>query len=229
MSDNSPNSIQISARSAAVAHSADCAIFGCTEGTLRVLLVRRGVAPYKDCWVLPGGAMQANETLEDTATGLLRELVNVDNVPMRQVATYSDPDRHPVRRVVTTSFFALVRPEDHHPEARRYLDEVRWCPLDELPELGFDHALLLADAYAALRDGLSHQPLAFHLLPKSFTLKEAQEVFEAILGEDLDRRNFRRKILAYDFLVNTDEVKTGVKGGPSLYQIDKKRFNEHLR
>lgn len=221
---------RVTAHSTAVTHTADCAIFGYAEGTLRVLLVRRAVAPFNGAWVLPGGAMEADETLEDTAANLLRDLVNVVDVPVRQVATYSDLDRHPVRRVVTTSFFALVRPEDHHPEARRYLAEVRWCPLGELPELGFDHGRLLADAYAALRAGLlREQPLAFYLLPSSFTLKEAQEVYEAVLGQELDRRNFRRKILTYDFLVHTDQVKLGVRGGPNLYRIDGKLLDEHVQ
>jgi 8-oxo-dGTP diphosphatase len=173
--------------------------------------------------------MQAEQTLEDTATQLLYDLVNVRDVPIHQVATYSAPGRHPVRRVVTTSYFALVSPKDHHPEARAYLAEVNWCQLDEVPDLGFDHRQLLDDAYEALKGELTHQPLAFQLLPDSFTLREAQEVYEAILGEDLDRRNFRRKILGYDFLINTSRKKSGVRGGPELYRIDDDKLDEHLR
>ena len=220
---------QVSPTSHAVTLTVDCAIFGYADDALRVLLVRRAVEPFAGQWVLPGGAMQGDETLEETAVQLLRNLVNVENVPIRQVATYSDPDRHPVRRVVTTSYYALVSPKDHHPEARQYLAEVNWCRMDELPPLGFDHRRLLDDAYATLKDELSRQPLAFHLLPESFTLKEAQEVYEAILGEDLDRRNFRRKILAYDFLINTSRKKSGVKGGPDLYRIDDDKLVEHLQ
>lgn len=173
--------------------------------------------------------MQPEETLENTATHLLRNLVNVENVPIRQVATYSGLYRHPIRRVVTTSFFALVSPEDHDPIAREYLDKVMWCPMNELPELGYDHRAILDDAYEALKEELRQQPLAFHLLPDSFTLKEAQEVYESILGEELDRRNFRRKILAYDFLINTEEKKPGVKGGPELYRVDDAKLGEHFQ
>lgn len=172
--------------------------------------------------------MQAEQTLEETATGLLQDLVNVTDVPIQQVSTYSALNRHPVRRVVTTSYFALVSPKDHHPVARQYLAEVHWWSMDELPELGFDHRTLLDDAYAALKDQLSHQPLAFHLLPESFTLREAQEVYEAILEAPMDRRNFRRKILAYDFLVNTDQKKSGVKGGPDLYRVDDGKLEDYL-
>lgn len=220
---------RVTTESHAVALTADCAIFGFSGEALRVLLVRRAVEPFKGAWVLPGGAMQPEETLEDTATHLLRNLVNVENVPMRQVATYSGLYRHPIRRVVTTSFFALVSPEDHDPIAREYLDKVMWCPLKDLPELGYDHRVILNDAYEALKEELRQQPLAFHLLPDSFTLKEAQEVYESILGEELDRRNFRRKILAYDFLINTEEKKPGVKGGPELYRVDDAKLGEHFQ
>jgi 8-oxo-dGTP diphosphatase len=220
---------QVTTESHSVAVTADCVIFGFSADALRVLLVRRAVEPFGGCWVLPGGAMRQDETLEGTATRLLRDLVNVENVPIRQVSTYSSLDRHPVRRVITSSYFALVSPEDHDPIAREHLDQVMWCRLDELPELGFDHALILNDAYEALKEELRQQPLAFHLLPESFTLKEAQEVYESILGEELDRRNFRRKILAYDFLINTEEKKSGVKGGPELYRIDDTKLENHLQ
>lgn len=221
--------IRVTIQSHAVAATADCAIFGFSNDALRVLLVRRAVEPFSGSWVLPGGAMLPEETLEDTAVRLLKDLVNVENVPIRQVGTYSSVHRHPIRRVITCSYFALVSPEDHSPIAREHLDQVRWCRLDELPELGFDHRQILDDAYLALKAELQHHPLAFHLLPENFTLKEAQEVYEAILGEGLDRRNFRRKILAYDFLINTEEKKSGVRGGPELYRVDDSKLESHLQ
>ena len=220
---------RVTSQSHAVAATADCAVFGYSEDTLRVLLVRRAVEPFEGGWVLPGGALGQEETLEGTASRLLNELVNINDVRLRQVRTYSEVDRHPVRRVITTSFFALVSPNDHDPIAREYLDQVRWCPINEVPELGFDHRRILDDAYEALQSELRHHPLAFQLLPDNFTLKEAQEVYEAILGEDLDRRNFRRKILTYDFLVNTEQKKQGVRGGPELYRIDSSKLDDHLQ
>jgi len=226
---NIKNTSQVTTDSHTVAVTVDCAIFGFSGEALRVLLVRRAVAPYIGEWVLPGGALRRSETLEGTAARLLRDLVNVENVPVRQVGTYSSLDRHPVRRVITNAYFALVKPEHHDPIAREHLDQVQWCRLDELPELGFDHHQILVDAYLALKRDLSRQPLAFQLLPESFTLKEAQQVYEAILGEELDRRNFRRKILAYDFLINTEEKKTGVKGGPELYRVDDNKLENHLQ
>lgn len=224
---NNISSIRVSPSSDTVVMTADCAIFGFSENRLRVLLVRRAVAPFADRWVLPGGAMAAGSTLESTAARVLRELVGVENVAVRQVATYSHPHRHPVRRVVTTSYYALVKPEDHHPVARQYLAEVGWWALDEVPELGFDHSRLLEEAYERLKHDLSTSPLAFGLLPDNFTLRDAQLVYEAILGTPLDRGNFRRKVLTYDFLVNTDRKRAGVKGGPLLYEIDRQKFANH--
>jgi 8-oxo-dGTP diphosphatase len=222
------NNTRVTTESLSFAVAADCAIFGFSEDALRVLIVRRAVPPFAGHWVLPGGAISDEETLEQTAKRLLLELVDVENIPIRQVKTYSSPSRHPVRRVVSTSFYALVRPEDHVPSAQKYLDDARWCKLDEVPQLGFDHNELLADAYHALQKELQQSPLAFQLLPNTFTLKEAQEVYEAIIGEDLDRRNFRRKILSYDFLINTEEKKAGVKGGPELYRVDGPKLENHL-
>ncbi|MEM9930349.1 MAG: NUDIX domain-containing protein [Bacteroidota bacterium] len=219
---------QVSTESHAVALTADCAVFGFFGDALRILLVRRAVEPFKGAWALPGGVMQPNETLEDTAIHLLRTLVNVENVKIRQVKTYSGLYRHPIRRVVTTSYFALVSPEDHNPVAREHLDKVMWCPLEELPELGFDHLTIVQDAHKALKEALRRQPLAFQLLPENYTLKEVQKVYESIIGEDLDRRNFRRKIMAYGFLINTEEKKPGVKGGPELYRTDLVKLATYL-
>jgi len=226
---NPISTTQVTNESHSVALTADCAIFGYSDDALRVLLVRRAVEPFRGFWVLPGGAMQRDETLISTAVRLLKDLVNVENIPMRQVGTYSGLKRHPIRRVVTTCYFALVSPQHHNPIAREHLDQVMWCTLDELPELGFDHRDLLDDAYNTLKAELRQQPLAFQLLPESFTLKEAQEVYEAILEEKLDRRNFRRKILAYDFLINTEEKKPGIKGGPELYRVDDNKLENQLQ
>ncbi|WP_420461365.1 NUDIX hydrolase [Neolewinella sp.] len=213
-------STRVTAQSPAATHTVDCVVFGFAEGELRVLLVRRAVEPFAGQWVLPGGAMAADQTLEDTGQRVLRELVGVSNLQLTQVATYSAPDRHPVRRVVTTTYYALVRPEHHTPVARGYLSEAAWHRLTELPPLGFDHRELLDDAWMRLTVHLRTRPLAFALLPDDFTLSEVQQLYEEILGEPLDRRNFRRKVLAYDFLIDTGAKRSGVKGGPAVYRSD---------
>ncbi|MGB3798683.1 MAG: NUDIX domain-containing protein [Lewinella sp.] len=212
--------MRVTPSSIASAHTADCVIFGFADKELRVLLVRRAVTPFAGEWVLPGGAMAAEETLEHTAQRVLLDMVGVKNVRLRQVSTYSEPDRHPVRRVVTTSFYALVQPRHHTPVARGHAREATWYAVSTAPDLGFDHGRLLRDAHNRLILHLRTRPLAFELLPDLFTLTEAQLLYEDILGEELDRRNFRRKLQSYDFLKETKEKRSGVKGGPKLYAVD---------
>ena len=221
--------MRVTNRSTAATHTADCIIFGFAEKELRVLLVRRAVDPFAGEWVLPGGAMGADETLEETARRVLQDMVGVQNVFLQQVGTYSDPQRHPVRRVVTTSFYALVRPKDHDPVAKGHLSEAAWHPVAAVPPLGFDHGQLLTDAHARLIWHLRTRPLAFDLLPDRFTLTEAQLLYEDILGEPLDRRNFRRKIQGYAFLHETNEKRSGVKGGPLLYRVDREALAREIR
>ncbi len=220
--------MRVTSTSTAATHTSDCIIFGFADKELRVLLVRRTVEPFAGEWVLPGGAMGDAETLEHTARRVLLEMVGVKDVLLQQVATYSDPNRHPVRRVVTTSFYALVKPQNHTPIARGHLSEAAWHPLGTIPRLGFDHNRLLNDAHNRLTWHLRTRPLAFDLLPERFTLTEAQRLYEDILGETLDRRNFRRKIQGYDFLRETKEKRSGVKGGPLLYRVDRSLLEREL-
>ncbi|WP_157974323.1 NUDIX hydrolase [Lewinella sp. IMCC34183] len=212
--------MRVSTASSAAAHTADCAIFAFSEGELRVLLVRRSVEPFAGSWLLPGGAMSQEDTLEETARRVLLELVGVQDISLTQVGTFSDPGRHPVRRVVTTCYYALVRPENHTPTPRGHLSDAAWYRLDDVPPLGFDHDELLRAAHHQLIQHLRERPMVFDLLPERFTLTEAQQLYEGILRERLDRRNFRRKMLSYDFLIETDEKRAGVQGGPLLYRID---------
>ncbi|PPK88560.1 8-oxo-dGTP diphosphatase [Neolewinella xylanilytica] len=220
--------MRVTPTSNAAAHTADCVIFGFADKELRVLLVRRAVEPFADEWVLPGGAMGSDETLEATARRVLLDMVGVKNIFLQQVATYSEPDRHPVRRVVTTSYYALVKPHQHTPVARGHASDASWHPVANVPPLGFDHHRILVDAHDRLTWHLRTRPLAFDLLPERFTLTEAQRLYEDIIGEPLDKRNFRRKIQNYDFLVETKEKRSGVKGGPLLYRIDRERFSAAL-
>ena len=223
-----PLSTRVTAQSAAATHTVDCVVFGFAEGELRVLLVRRAVAPFAGRWVLPGGAMSTDETLEQTAQRVLKELVGVSNLRLTQVATYSAPERHPVRRVVTTTYYALVRPEHHEPVARGYLSDAQWYPLTDVPPLGFDHSGLLDDAWARLTLDLRTRPIALALLPERFILSEAQQLYENILREPLDRRNFRRKLLSYDFLIETGTKRSGVRGGPAEYRLDRSELLEAI-
>ena len=200
----------------------ECAIFGFQDNELKILLVKRSVEPFKDYWMLPGGMMTEGMTMEESVSNVLYGLTGINNVHIEQVKCYSDVDRHPVKRVVTVCFYALVKPENHPVIAKNYVSDVVWHSVNEIPKLGFDHNTLAVDALAKLRQNLKENLIFGELLPEKFTLKELQDLYESILDESLDRRNFRKKILQTDLLLATNEKKAGVKGGPELYSIKKK-------
>jgi 8-oxo-dGTP diphosphatase len=203
-----------------VSITVDCAVFGFHEGVLKVLLVKRSIAPYKDHWLLPGGVMEENQTLEATVDQVLFHLTGMSDIHQEQVKIYSRVDRHPAKRVVTVCFYALVKPENHPVIAKNHISEVAWFPINApLPSLAFDHATLFADAHETLKRNLKRRLLFGELLADAFTLKELQDLYESILNEQLDRRNFRKKMMQLDLLEATGEKKIGVRGGPELYRI----------
>ncbi len=203
--------------------AAECCVFGFQENILKILLVKRSIEPFKDYWMLPGGVMSEGETLTEAVDKVLFSLTGIGDIPHEQVACYGDIQRHPVKRVVSVLFYALVRPENHPAVAKNYISEVAWYPLSELPKLGFDHEALYSDALIKLREKLKQYTVFGELLPEYFTLTELQELFENILGENLDRRNFRKKILQMDMLTQTSKKKPGVKGGPTLFRLKNPR------
>lgn len=199
--------------------TADCAVFGFQDNEVKVLLVKRSIEPFKNFWMLPGGIMGAGQTIEESVNNILFNLTGIHNIHQNQVRTYSQPDRHPVKRVVTVCYYALIKPENHPVIAKSYVSDVTWHSLNDLPELGFDHGKLVRDAWNKLKENVEHHLTFGELLPEKFTLKELQDLFECILDETLDRRNFRKKIIQMNLLEATNEKKVGVKGGPELYKV----------
>ncbi len=199
----------------------ECCVFGFQDNELKILLVKRSIEPFKDHWMLPGGAMGEGKTLAKSVLDVLENLTGINKISLEQVACYSAVDRHPVKRVVSVSFYALVKPENYPVIPKNYISDIKWYALDALPKLGFDHDQLLRDALEKLRANLRDHFIFGELLPNRFTLTELQELYEKILGEALDRRNFRKKILQMDLLVDTKEKKAGVKGGPALFRLKK--------
>jgi 8-oxo-dGTP diphosphatase len=196
----------------------ECCVFGFQENELKILLVKRSIEPFKNHWMLPGGVMREGRTLTESVNDVLENLTGIKEISLEQVASYSEVNRHPVKRVVSVSFYALVQPENYPVIPKNYISDINWYGIDNLPKLGFDHELLLADALNKLRVNLKDHLVFGELLPNLFTLTELQELFENILQEKLDRRNFRKKILQMDLLEPTNEKKSGVKGGPILYK-----------
>lgn len=215
--------LQIKPDSYELSITADVALFGFLDGILKVLLTKRNVGKLKDRWLLPGGVMEANETAEECALKVLKHLTGIKDVHIEQVQTYTSLNRHPVKRVATIAFYALIRPEGHPVERKMNVTETKWFPLNELPkDTGFDHKTIVRDAHKLLKQNLKGQLIFGELLPEHFTLNELQTLYESILEVHFDRRNFRKKILQTDAIESTGRVKKGVKGGPLLYKrIDK--------
>ncbi len=203
----------------------DIVIFTIRHGQLEVLLVQRGQEPFKDKWAIPGGFIRLSENLEEAAKRVLYEKTHVKDVYLEQIYTFGDPHRYPSARVITVSYVALIRSDDLELQAEEGLNiqQINWHPVYDLPRLAFDHYSILSYAIKRLRARLEYTPIAFQLLPKKFTLTELQRTYESILNQELDKRNFRKKIVSLGLLKEHDEfTKESSKRPARLYS-----FNEH--
>ena len=206
----------------------DCVIFGLDEShKLKVLLIQRAHAPFKGQWVLPGGFVDMEEGLEAAALRELEEETGVKGVFIEQLYTFGDPGRDPRGRVVSVAYFALVNLEEHPVEASSDARRVKWFETDNQPQLAFDHKNILQVAIARLRAKVRYQPIGFELLPEKFTIPQLKILYDAIYQKELDRRNFRKKILSMNILEKLDEKdKTSSRKGAFLYRFDKAKYEE---
>ena len=172
--------------------TADCVIFSYDGKDLLVLLIKRGIEPFKDRWALPGGFVKPEETAEQGARRELLEETGFEANYLEQIKVFSNPDRDPRQRVVTVPFIALVK---HGPVVGGDdAADARWFPIEQVPDLAFDHNQILAEARVALKHSLFFNPVSFDLLPQQFTMPQLQRLYELILGRKFDRRNFARKM-----------------------------------
>lgn len=192
----------------------DIVIFTLRDDDLQVLLVKRKAAPYANRWAIPGGFVSKNERLDDAARRELEEETSVRDVYLEQLYTFGDPKRDPRERVITVAYFALV-PAPLAIAAGGDAADARWWSMYRLPKLAFDHAEILDYALTRLRYKLEYTAVGFQLLPETFTLTELQKAYEIILGIELDKRNFRRKILDAQVIEETGEYRTG-EGRPAM-------------
>lgn len=206
----------------------DCVIFGFDGIGLKVLLIERGIEPFKGRWAFPGGFVNMDETCEQGAQRELKEETGLTNAYIEQFHTFSDPKRDPRERVITVAYYALVRIQDvcGGDDAAK----AEWFSLDSVPQLAFDHDRILREAMKCLRERIHFEPIGFELLPEKFTLKQLQNLYEAILDVKFERSNFAKKMLYFNILNKLNEtVWPTPKREAFLYSFNEKSYNELKR
>ncbi len=207
--------------------SVDCVVFGFDGNDIKVLLIERGVAPYKHRWAIPGDLVYPNENLDNAAQRVLESLTGIREVFMQQIKSFGRVDRHPLGRVVTVAYIALIRIENYDTQPSSWADQTKWHKLDQIEALAFDHDEILEKAIEKLKVRVRREPLGFELLPNKFTLNDLQKLYEAVLNEKFDKGNFRKKILSMKLLKDLDEMQTNVSHRPArLYAFDPERYFE---
>lgn len=211
------------------AFSVDCVIFGFDTNSLKVLLIKRGEEPMKGRQAIPGDLVYPTESLEEAVSRVLSQSVGISNLYMEQVYTFGKVDRHPDGRVITIAYYALVNVRNYKLSAASFAESADWHPVDKAmaTQLGFDHNEILKACFEQLKRKVRTAPIGFELLPKKFTLSQLQLLYELILEKELDKRNFRKKILSLGILKQLNEKQRGVAHRPArLFQFDEERYKE---
>lgn len=201
----------------------DLVIFGYHDNTLSVLLLNRKEEPFKDCWTLPGGFLQMEETFLGTCSRILRTKTGMDDVFLEQLYSFDGLGRDPRGRVIAVGYYALINPARFNIIAGSMANDVKWFEVHKMPKLGFDHQDIFQLALQRLKSKILYDPVGFELLDELFTITELHELYECILETTIDRRNFRRKILDAEYVINTGTKREGLQNRhPELYKFNKK-------
>lgn len=211
--------------------SVDCVIFAYINKAIYLPLVLRGVEPFMDCWSVPGGPIQKHETPEQACLRKLEEDIGLKVEYIEQLYTFGAPGRDPRKRAFSISHFALIEETERPLVWGADSRTAQWFHIDKLPERSwaFDHEEIVAMAIKRLRAKLAYEPIGLSLLPDEFSLSELKTIYDVILGEELDRRNFYKKIKSTDLLIPTKTVPS-VRGKPTqLYRFDQKRYDKLKR
>ena len=204
----------------------DAVVFGYEpSSSISVLLVKRKYAPFKDAWALPGGFVHNKESLENAVLRELREETSVEINYIEQLFTFGQPQRDPRQRIVSVAYFGLVKPGTYKISASTDAQAVDWFNINSLPNLAFDHQDILDLAIKRLRAKITYEPIGFELLDERFPFSDLENLYTTLLGRDIDRRNFRKKILSFKMLDELDEkVKKGAGRPANLFKFNKKRY-----
>lgn len=201
-----------------IAVSVDCVIFGYDEKELKVLLIKSDLEEFSGLYSLLGDLVRPDEDLETASYRILKERTGLDDVYLEQVQTFGSIDRHPSGRVITIAYYSLIDINNH--KLRLSHNELNWHPVNQVKKMAFDHKLILDTCLYRLQQQVMDQPVVFNLLPEKFSLRQLQELYEAILGVELDRRNFRKKISIKDWLQDVGEMEENVPHRPGkLYRL----------
>ncbi|HWB27086.1 MAG TPA: NUDIX domain-containing protein [Chitinophagaceae bacterium] len=208
----------------------DAVVFGYSKNQgVSVLLVRRKYDPYKDKWALPGGFVCENESLEEAVMRELNEETGVEVNYLEQLYTFGDPRRDPRQRIVSVAYYGLINSSMYEElKAGTDADEASWFNIEHLPVLAFDHRAIISKATDRLRAKIQYQPVGFELLDKKFSFADLEKLYISLLGREIDRRNFRKKIESFDFLEKLPELtRPEGKGRPSnMFRFNKKRYDQ---
>lgn len=206
--------------------SVDCIIFGFDEGHLRVLIGKRQMDPGRGEWSLYGGFVGSNESVDEAASRTLYELTGLRNLYMRQVGAFGNVDRDPGERVISIAYYALINVKDYD-DVLRQEHGVEWVNITQLPPMYSDHREMIRKARKLMQEKIRTEPISFRLLPRLFTLTQLQRLYEAVNGEEVDKRNFRKRIKEMEFIERTDLIDKHLsKRGASLYRFNKKMFEK---
>lgn len=206
----------------------DCVIFGFEENKLKVLLIKSDLEMFNGRLSLLGDFVKDNEELDDAAYRVLKERTGMNDVFLDQVRTFGSPGRHPGGRVITVAYCSLLN-INHH-ELKIHDNDLHWHSVATLKEMAFDHKEIVDACYAWLQKRIQEHPLGFNLLPDKFSLRELQNLYEAILGVSLDRRNFRKKFASMDLLIDIDEMEQDVPHRPGkLYKFNFEKYEKSKR
>jgi 8-oxo-dGTP diphosphatase len=208
------------------AFSVDNVIFGFDGTDLRVLLIKRAFEPFIGKWALPGDLVYPYEDLDEAAQRVLTDLTGLESVFLEQVKTFGAVDRHPDGRVITVAYYSLIDIHRYSPNPdESFASGFKWHKIREVKELAFDHIRILEACFKSLKQKVRSQPIGFELLPSKFTLSNLRQLYEAILEHSLDKRNFRKKIISMNLLIDLNEIQQGVAHRPAkLYQFDSKKY-----